>query len=641
MANGLLHGVLHYLRGCVELQAAGHESDGKLLERFTTRRDQEAFAALLLRHGPLVWGVCRRLLRNVADAEDAFQATFLVLVRQAASVRKRESVSSWLYGVAYRVARRAQLARSRQQGREHALCHEPPAVAEQEVVEREMRAVLDDELQRLPEKYRAPVLLCDLEGKTLDEAAQLLRCPRATVATRLVRARRRLRDRLVRRGWALPATALAATLAGGAAEAAPPALLSATTRACTLQAAGDLAGLAVLFPRAVALVKGVLPTMSLTRITLAALVCVAIGVAVAGANSWFTQPPTEAPVATASLRAPAPASLVHPLERQAGDQPAPASPGKLAFAAKKDKFIEIFVINADGTQARVLTSSEGFCLDPAWSPDGKKILFRQGTEGAYESNLVVMDADGRNPKLLTRGGADFNPAWSPDGSMILFNTNYAQGTVIRVMDADGGNIKQVSKKDALHPAWSPDGKKIAFSSSAGRLAIHVMDADGSNVVALTPNSGGNDMYPAWSPDGKRIAFCSDRAGDGPQLYVMDADGGNVKKLTAGGGQHRATNPAWSPDGKQIAYSDNGPVDREIFVVNADGSGHKQLTRLEGQNLQVSWSPDGKQLAFLHAVGGKSVANSTGVYVMDANGGNLRQLHKDATYLPVRLSWKPK
>jgi Tol biopolymer transport system component len=83
------------------------------------------------------------------------------------------------------------------------------------------------------------------------------------------------------------------------------------------------------------------------------------------------------------------------------------------------------------------------------------------------------------------------------------------------------------------------------------------------------------------------------------------------------------------------------VDREIFVVNADGSGHKQLTRLEGQNLHVSWSPDGKQLAFLHAVGGKSVANSTGVYVMAANGDNLRQLYKDATYLPVRLSWKPK
>jgi TolB protein len=152
-----------------------------------------------------------------------------------------------------------------------------------------------------------------------------------------------------------------------------------------------------------------------------------------------------------------------------------------------------------------------------------------------------------------------------------------------------------------------------------------------------------DLHPAWSPDGKKIACISYRGGvgQGPRLYVMDADGSNIKQLSTMPGDHRATYPAWSPDSKKIAYSDNGPVDWEIFVVNADGSGHKQLTQLGGQNLHVSWSPDGTQLSFLHLQGGKSVVNSTAVYVMDADGGNQKALHSAGKFLPGRLTWKPK
>jgi RNA polymerase sigma factor (sigma-70 family) len=214
------------------------------MERFALGRDERAFAALLQRHGPLVWGVCRRWLPHPADAEDAFQTTFLLLVRKAGSVRKREAVGSWLYGVAYRIARRACLLGRRQKDREQPLSREPAAGPGQEVGRGELWAALDDELNRLPENYRAPVLLCDLEGKTHAEAARQLGCPRATVATRLCRARARLRRRLARRGLEFFGAGLAATLPENVVQAVPMALLSATSRACLLQGPREVGALA-------------------------------------------------------------------------------------------------------------------------------------------------------------------------------------------------------------------------------------------------------------------------------------------------------------------------------------------------------------------------------------------------------------
>ena len=206
-------------------------TDRQLLERFATRRDEEAFAELVHRHGPMVLGVCRQILRREQDAEDAFQATFLVLSRKAGSIRSAEALPNWLYGVANRLATRMKAAAQRRQTREVALV-EPPLSAPGPGGEvGNLGPILFEEIGRLPDKYRIPLVLCYLEGKTNEQAAQHLGCPPGTVFSRLARARERLRLRLTRRGLTLSTAALAASLVGLSeqASAAVPQLLEATT----------------------------------------------------------------------------------------------------------------------------------------------------------------------------------------------------------------------------------------------------------------------------------------------------------------------------------------------------------------------------------------------------------------------------
>lgn len=188
-----------------------HVSDATLLERFVTRREEAAFAALVQRHGPLVLGVCRRILRNSHDAEDVFQATFLVLARKAGCIPWQTSVAKWLYVVAERLALHARAGRLLRLAREHPVSLDddggqfPAEEADPlaEIARRELRRVLDDELHQLPEKYRAPLVLCYLEGKTNEEAARELGWPTGSMSRRLERARTLLRLRLLSRGLSL------------------------------------------------------------------------------------------------------------------------------------------------------------------------------------------------------------------------------------------------------------------------------------------------------------------------------------------------------------------------------------------------------------------------------------------------------
>ena len=211
MASEQFAMLLRLLRRRAGEQVGGGLSDGELLGRFVRQRDEAAFEALFWRHGPMVLAVCRRLLPP-ADAEDAFQATFLVLVRKATSIGRREAVGAWLYRVAYRVALRA---RATARPVVELPPEGPPAPPDEESAAwRDLRPLLDEAIDSLPEKYRTPVVLCYLEGKTHQEAARALGCPKGTVAVRLKRARDRLRRRLDRRGLALPAILLGVLLAG-------------------------------------------------------------------------------------------------------------------------------------------------------------------------------------------------------------------------------------------------------------------------------------------------------------------------------------------------------------------------------------------------------------------------------------------
>jgi RNA polymerase sigma factor (sigma-70 family) len=263
--------------------ALGGLTDGQLLERFLSRRDEAAFEALVRRHGSMVLGVCRRVLRQHHDAEDAFQATFLVLARKAASLRSRELLGNWLYGVAYRTAMKARTMNARRRAREERASIRSAAEVSNEDRWEELLPLLDEELNGLPDKYRVPVVLCDLEGKSRKEVARLLGLPEGTLSWRLAHARKMLAGRLARYGLAVSGGALAAALSEKTASAGVTGALAASTaRVAVLVAAGGTLTAGAVPARVVALTDGVVKTMFLMKlravVAVALVVCVGAGV---------------------------------------------------------------------------------------------------------------------------------------------------------------------------------------------------------------------------------------------------------------------------------------------------------------------------------------------------------------------------
>jgi RNA polymerase sigma factor (sigma-70 family) len=254
--------------------------DADLLARFALDRDEAAFELLLRRHGPMVLGVCRRVLADPNDADDAFQAVFLVLARKAGSIARAEVVAAWLHRVARRAALRVRAARLKQTGRTAPGVEVVPAPPERDSHLGELWRVLDEEVGLLPARHRTAFVLCCLEGKTGEEAARLLGCPPGTVSSRLTRARERLRDRLARRGFA-PAVVAAALTGDALAAVLPARLVDAALTAALPFAAGPLTAGPPARPAAVA--EGVLRAMTLTKIRLTALLFLVTGLLAAGA----------------------------------------------------------------------------------------------------------------------------------------------------------------------------------------------------------------------------------------------------------------------------------------------------------------------------------------------------------------------
>jgi RNA polymerase sigma factor (sigma-70 family) len=290
MKIGTQGSVLRSIQTLFNVGSVGGMTDGQLLEEFLSRRDagaEAAFAALVALHGPMVWRVCQSLLPDSHAAEDAFQATFLILVRKARSIRHRDALASWLYGVARRVAVRAKASatlRRQHEGQVPEMKGTP--MPNLDPSRREQLEVLHQEVDRLPEKYRAPVVLCHLEGRTHAEAARLLKCPVGTVSIRVARARELLRDRLTRRGLALPTALAGVTLLSEAASAAaiPRGLAESTIKVAMHVAAGNATAAGVV-PAAVAqLMEGVIKTMSMTKLKVTAAGVFVVGIAMAGAG---------------------------------------------------------------------------------------------------------------------------------------------------------------------------------------------------------------------------------------------------------------------------------------------------------------------------------------------------------------------
>jgi polysaccharide export outer membrane protein len=274
-----LNPLLDFLRRLRTSDQARKTTDAELLARFIASRNEAAFAALVQRHGPMVLHLCVRVLGNSPDAEDAFQAAYLVLARRASSISRPELLGNWLYGVARRTAlrMRADAARRQALGRDGGPVDGSNPV--NEASRRELRQVLDHELSRLPDRYRVPLVLHYLEGRTQEEVAHLLGCPRNTIATRLARACERLRGRLARSGVALSGGGLAAVLSEEASATLPTTLLDATVKAATLYAAGGPA----LVPSTVAVAaEGVIHAMFLSRVKVALAWAVVLGAVATG-----------------------------------------------------------------------------------------------------------------------------------------------------------------------------------------------------------------------------------------------------------------------------------------------------------------------------------------------------------------------
>jgi Tol biopolymer transport system component/DNA-binding winged helix-turn-helix (wHTH) protein len=308
----------------------------------------------------------------------------------------------------------------------------------------------------------------------------------------------------------------------------------------------------------------------------------------------------------------------------------------IAFASNRDTGppynpynLDIYVMNADGSNVRRIVDDPEYDVGPQWSPDGRKILFISGRTGNFD--VYEMNADGTGQRNLTADNdkPDGAPVWSLDGNSIAFARRVDGKNQIFVMDADGRNVKRVTHDAANNelPCWSPDGSKLVFQTDRdGNWEIYATSVDGD--VAQLTDDPADDLSPDWSPDGTRIAFSSNRNGK-QHIYVMNADGSSPAQVTRSAGED--TEPSWSTDGKRIAFTSTRDGNSDIYVMNADGSNQNRLTNDPGVDRFPRWSADGRILF---------VSNRDGqadIYVMDQAGGNVTRL---TTVGARQAAWSP-
>jgi RNA polymerase sigma factor (sigma-70 family) len=597
MTQGHLTTVMRHLRRLIGEPAAPADTDGRLLERFLQSHEEDAFAQLMQRHGPLVMGVCRRVLRDAHAAEDAFQATFLLLARKAHSLRRHDSLAGWLSRVAFRVALDARAAGDRRAARERMVVAMAPTQTDTEADRHQRRLILEEELQALPRKYYEPLVLCYLESRTHEEAARLLRWPEGTVKGRMARGREMLRQRLIRRGLTLGSGGLTTLLAEESALAAvAPSLAADTLRAALLITSGQAAG-AVAAPVAV-LVDGVLHAWWLARVKLAAAV-VFCGIVATGLGiglgplrqSAFVQPTADGTNLDAGQAQAPPIAELPTVDLQGDPLPpeALARLGTLRFRA--------------GPTVRRL----------AISPDGK-VMASVGNGG-----LQVWDTD--NGKLLRQLGDGYNQHISFTADRTL--TSASPGKV-RSWSAHGEkelrqlDLKEVDAKRLVALTGIPGGREVVGLSGDLKdteWELHVWELDTGRELRSWPVAASTGTL-ALSPDGSLLAttegaknrpgILGDSTNADQTIRLWDPATGKSVRIFPACNQN-IENLTFSPDGSLLASG--GQLDparpqkekksRNAVILWDVGMG-QEVTRFEGQEASsscpVAFTPDGKTLA---------------------------------------------
>jgi RNA polymerase sigma factor (sigma-70 family) len=592
MATSQLSEAIQHLRRTVLLRDGAGMTDEQLLSDYISRRDEAALAALVHRHGPMVWGVCRRVLRNYHDAEDAFQATFLVFVRKAGSIASRELLANWLYGVAHQTALKARATAAKRKERERQMTEMPePAVAEQDLCWRDLQPLLDDELSRLPDKYRAVIVLCDLEGKSRKEAARQLSVPEGTVAGQLARARVMLAKRLAQRGVTLSVGALAAILSQKVASAGvPTSVVASTLKATTLLAAGQAAAAGAISVKAAALTERVIKTMLVSKLHIATATLLVFAALLGGAGLIYQ---TQAAGPQKAAKKQAAATQGDKNDKQPKTVTTPKE-GRIFFVRQKGVGVRNFaMVNPDGKGETSLEDGASF---HAVSPDGRNVAYG-GPVDEQSKGEIFLKAVGAEKPGESLGVQGTCWCWSPDGRSLAINTLRDNAYTHAIFDLKTKKAKPLpmpevkAPEDAKRPGghcikdWSRDGKWLlttCYVKDWIKADLYRVKSDGSEAKRI-----GQGMDGILSPDGKKVLYLGWKEdvtaakarglSAKARLFIADVDGGKPRQVSQeSNGTFQEGGFCWSPDGKKIAYvwmRDRDPGqgwETFLMVMDADG-----------------------------------------------------------------------
>jgi len=582
MASGSARaGVLTHLGTILRFGVVGDLSDSQLLQRFLTGRDgaeEAAFSALVERHGPMVLSVCRQVLGNPHDAQDAFQATFLVMARKAGSVHKAESLASWLHGIALRVAVRVKAAEARRRLHERRCATMKEQERESEAVRFEACPELHEEIARLPQRYREPVVLCYLEGLSSEQAAVRIGCPPGTVWSRLSRARKRLRGSLVRRGVVLPAALLAAGLTPPASAALPAALMGATVRASLGFAGRRATEAALASARAITLARGVLHAMTISKLKILGAAALACALTLGGAQTLTLGQ-------SGGLRA-----------RQAPTAAVPEGDDSYTALSRSVDKLESELDETARRNAEMRKDLQNIRAELKALSAGPRP--GAATEAVTQfADVLKQQPAQAGPRLAEQlKRHPVQPKAAPD-RVGLYMMDLTNEEVTLIADQPAPGLTHCGS-----PVWSQNGRRILFDATPGtqwsltRLQSIDLDEGRPNVTDL-----GTGNCPTFSPAGDRIAFLSNADGEQNGVWLMKADGSDRRLLGDYG------KPMWSPDGRQLMImSFTEPRQVRLMDANPDKSG---ALRLPGQEIRSdpSWAGNGTIVAVIGPAEGDTVA----------------------------------